>query len=486
MDLTKRFVIEFVLNTTPYQESILDKRFSIARKLYNITLNGIKKRVKEMKKTRRYRDAINNRDENNKLTIEAKDELKRLYKEYRLSKSEFEKDLKKHRKFYQMHIDSQAGQQIADRIWGAFEKVEFGDGEDMHFKRNRDIKTLQGKCNATGITFKNGIVKWNKLLMPVVVETNYEKDALANNEISYCMVKRRTLKNKIRYYAKMVFKGEPPVKYNKYTGEVKTKLGQGRVGLDIGTSTIAISSNNVVNLKELAPSVGKFAAERRRVQRAMDRSKRATNPNNFNADGTVKTGAKNWNYSKRYKKLQHRLRYLYSKETNVRDYEHHLLKKYILSLGDEFYIETMNFDKLKERKKEDEFTKIGRPKKKKRFGKTIGDRAPAKLMTLLDLTLKLENKELIKINTYEARASQFNHIDLTYKKKKLSQRWNTIDGYKVQRDMYSAFLIQHINDDLSSFNLQECRKDFKNFLRLHELAFVTTIDLNRFYKLRVL
>ena len=45
-------------------------------------------------------------------------------------------------------------------------------------------------------------------------------------------------------------------------------------------------------------------------------------------------------------------------------------------------------------------------------------------------------EELIEINTFEAKASQFNHFDKTYTKKSLSQRWNDFNGRKVQRDMY--------------------------------------------------
>ena len=78
-------------------------------------------------------------------------------------------------------------------------------------------------------------------------------------------------------------------------------------------------------------------------------------------------------------------------------------------------------------------------------------------------------EELIEINTFEAKASQFNHLDKTYAKKSLSQRWNNFDGIKVQRDMYSAFLIMNIADDLKSFDIDKCNERFDNFYRLHNL-----------------
>ena len=73
------------------------------------------------------------------------------------------------------------------------------------------------------------------------------------------------------------------------------------------------------------------------------------------------------------------------------------------------------------------------------------------------------------VNTYEAKASQFNHFDGTYTKKSLSQRWNDFNGIKIQRDMYSAFLIMNINDDLKSFDIDKCNERFENFYRLHNL-----------------
>lgn len=36
----------------------------------------------------------------------------------------------------------------------------------------------------------------------------------------------------------------------------------------------------------------------------MDRSRRATNPQNYNDNGTIKKGKKTWNYSNHYKKLK--------------------------------------------------------------------------------------------------------------------------------------------------------------------------------------
>jgi hypothetical protein len=53
-------------------------------------------------------------------------------------------------------------------------------------------------------------------------------------------------------------------------------------------------------------------------------------------------------------------------------------------------------------------------------------------------------------------------------RKSLSQRWNDFNGIKIQRDMYSAFLIMNISNDLESFDIDKCNNRFDNFKKLHD------------------
>ena len=204
----------------------------------------------------------------------------------------------------------------------------------------------------------------------------------------------------------------------------------------------------------------------------MDRSRRATNPNNYNEDGTIKKqGNKKviWNKSNHYKKYQNELKELYRKQADIRKYQHECLANYIISLGYKVYVENMNFAGLQKRVKNTEKNDKGKFKRKKRFGKSLANKAPSMLLTIIGRKLKYFGEELIEINTYEAKASQFNHFDETYTKKSLSQRWNDFDGIKIQRDMYSAFLIMNIAEDLKSFNIDKCNERFDKFYELHNL-----------------
>ena len=204
----------------------------------------------------------------------------------------------------------------------------------------------------------------------------------------------------------------------------------------------------------------------------MDRSRRVTNPENYNEDGTIKKqGSKKivWNKSNHYVKYQNELKVLCRKQADIRKYQHECLANYIVSLGNKVYVEKMNFSGLQKRAKNTEKNEKGRFKRKKRFGKSLANKAPSMLLSIIDRKLKYFGEELIEINTFEAKASQFNHFDGTYTKKSLSQRWNDFNGIKIQRDIYSAFLIMNISDDLKNFNINKCNERFNDFYRLHNL-----------------
>ena len=84
-------------------------------------------------------------------------------------------------------------------------------------------------------------------------------------------------------------------------------------------------------------------------------------------------------------------------------------------------------------------------------------------LTILDNKLKWNEKQLIKIDTWNVKASQYNHFDNNYVKKELGERWNDFGEFKIQRDLYSAFLIMNVKDSLKEVDREKCFKEFDNF-----------------------
>lgn len=467
------FIVQFLLKTEKYQEDILDKRFEIGREIYNSLVNVTQKRYKEMIKTKNYRNLMSKLSGDKKKDRFIWKQLNDIRKQYGMSEYSFYNDVTKIRHHFSDNIDSSTAQKIAKNLWRAYDRFFYGNGEKIRYKKYGSFNSLEGKSNDTGIRFREDTICWNELKIPVVIDYNnyYECQALEAN-IAYCRIIRKYVRNKYKYYVQIVFKGNPPVKVDMKTDEIKHSIGQGDVGIDIGVSTIAYSSNADVKILELADKVQDIENEKRRLLRKMDRSLRATNPDNYNENDTIKKqGCKKvvWNKSNHYIKYQNRLKELYRKQADVRKYQHECLANQIVSLGNNIYVETMNFSGLAKKSTKTEQNDKGRYKRKKRFGKSIANRAPAMLLEIIDRKLSYYGKHLIKIDTWSAKASQFNHFDGTYKKKSLSQRWNDFNGIKVQRDMYSAFLIMNIASDLKSFDIDKCNERFDNFYRLHNL-----------------
>ena len=130
-------------------------------------------------------------------------------------------------------------------------------------------------------------------------------------------------------------------------------------------------------------------------------------------------------------------------------------------------MEKMTFSGLARRSAKTETDKNGRYKKKSRYGKSIGNRAPAKFLEILNRKLSYEENEIHQVNTQTFRASQYNHVTDDYIKKKLSQRGQQINGIWIQRDLYSAFLLMNAAKDLSHADRERCFATYENFVRNH-------------------
>lgn len=329
-------------------------------------------------------------------------------------------------------------------------------------------------------------IVYGKHEFPVVVRNpntqtgRYQQEALKCG-VKYCRITRKWVRNKWKYYAQLVLEGYPPVKCDS-NGVMRHPVNQGRVGLDIGTQTLAISSNDICDLRVLAPSARAQAKslvnEITCTMRAMDRSRRATNPKYYNPDGTIKRlkrqhGQKQkrkWKYSKRYYRLRAKLRNLYRKLADIRKMEHNILANELLQHGNEFVVEDMNYKALQKRSKETKVNpKTGRAHTKKRFGKSLSRCAPAKFITILTNKAVRNGGSVIKVDTFETKASQFDHTDESYTKKRLSERMAHLSsGEVVQRDLYSAFLLAHINTETLKYDTEALNSAFPAFLKMHE------------------
>lgn len=466
MNILSNYVLTLELNAEDYQKSILDKRFDIARFIYNACLGELYKRYNHMTQSKVHQQIIKlkkGKDRNKQFS--------EINKKHGLTEYSLHTYVKAMQRHFKDNIDSFTAQKIATRCFKAFQLLMFHKSKKVCFKRFGELNSLEGKSNKTGIRFKENQLSWNGLILPVVIK---EKDEYAQmallSKIKYSRILRKLIRGKYKYYIQLTLDGVPPVKINKKTGEIKNHIGRGTVGLDIGIQTIAISSEKEVTLLELAPEVNNIEIGKKILLRKLDRQLRANNPNKFNINGTIKkANGEKWIRSNNYIKTLNQLKELQRKQADIRKQSHHRLCNYILSLGDKVLVEKMSFKGLQSKAKETTVNKRGKYNSKKRFGKSLANKAPSMLLTLLDNKLKHHGEELLKINTQKVKASQYNHLEDKYIKKNLSERWNNFDGYKIQRDLYSAFIIQNvIGKNLDTINKLNMSKTFEQFKIMHD------------------
>ena len=503
---TNTCVLSLPLIVERWQEDKLNKRLEIARKIQNSLIRFELKKLKRLEFSYEHKEVQAQikalYDAGKKDTSELKDLFKKrdkLRSNAGFTEFQFQRDVQLFYKYFSDNIGSGvASQGIALDVWAAFDKYFHGNGEIVHFKRKDSVNSVKGgNCSAPDsggkeIMFKGNYVAWKELKLRVKMDPNnhYEQEMLLNR-IKYCRIIRKRGKNKWRWYVQLSLEGTPAIKCNQETGELLHPIGTGAVGIDIGPSVIAYSSDTEAALTGLANKVEDIEREKTIIQRRMDRSRRAMNPSNYNEDGTIKRGVKlTRNESSRYKKDKARLAYLMAHQAEIRKIQHNELANHLISLGDQFFVEDMDWAGLAHRaKKTEKSEKTGKYKRKKRFGKSIGNRAPAMLISMLDLKLTTRGMPGVQKVPTSMCASQFNHITGECVKKSLSQRWNYMpDGKKIQRDLYSAFLLQHLEETgeeavvrskskkkkksakTYAYNREALNNAYDSFVRLHDIA----------------
>lgn len=486
------YILNLKIKTNKQQKAILNKRMEIGRNIYNACLGQALKRYRTMSESKKYRKlkkelkVVNRKfhgstSRKNQLVYKKErdalyKELNNIYKEYKLDNYGIVNTITPIYKPFNKNIDNKTAQAIGDRVYKAI--CDLLNGDNVYFKKYGEFNSLEGKWNKSGLKYKNETktIEWNKLSLPVIVKKNdiYAHVAL-EDRVKYVRIVRKMIRGKYKFHAQLVMEGIPPKKYDKETGEIKQQRNEGVVGLDIGTQTLAVCSHSDVKLLELAPNVNNIEREKRILQKKLDRQKRANNPDNFNENGTVKKGIRNngklekltWIKSNKYIKTQLQLKELHRKQADIRKQDHEKMANYILSLGNVIMVEDMNYKALQARSKNTTINeKTGKFNKKKRFGKSLANKAPSMFLTILDRKLNYQGMELLKVNTRTVKASQYNHFTNTYNKKELKDRWN--EEIDIQRDLYSAFLIMNVNEKLDEVDRGLCFANYDRFKELHD------------------
>ncbi|AOU98283.1 hypothetical protein BI364_10200 [Acidihalobacter yilgarnensis] len=329
------------------------------------------------------------------------------------------------------HLDAHATRKIGTRAFKAAQRYQFRTGGRPRFKPKwKSLASMEGKSNATGLRWRNDHLEWNGLKLKAIYDckdTHGVQAFALQNSVKYCRLVRRILNGKTRWFVQLILAGVPKWKDKK-------TVRPGKSAIDIGPSTIAAVSDTDAFLTQFCANVPNLQKAIRRIQRAMDRSKRGSNPDNYNKDGTIKKSANGrrlqWVFTNGYLRLRAQRRELHRLLAAYRRSEHGRLANHVIALGDTVMAEKLSYKAFQ-----------------RMFGKSVRDRAPGEFMEHLRRKAASAGGEIIEFPTRTTKLSQSCQCG-TVVKKPLSKRWHDCAcGVRAQRDLYSAYLALHVLED---------------------------------------
>ena len=436
---TPTFLLELPLSADPGQGRRLRARFEAARCLYNALLGEATSRLRRMRADPRWQEARAIPRTHKQKRSAAFALLRHAYGFSAYALHAVAKDA--NCTWIADHLDAVTAQTLATRAYLAANRVCLVKARRVRFhSRGRGLDSLEGKRNNTGLRFvlqpphegNQGWLLWGKDRIPALVDWS---DPVIKHGLSHRIKYARLLRRKAsspkaqgadaqvyRYYVQLVLEGLP---YQK----PKNKQGAGVVGLDLGPSTLAVAPRQgEARLLPLCEELRPDARKKRRLERKLDRQRRANNPHNYDKQGRVKRRGKGlltWKNSQGYLTTRRRLAHQERKLAAHRKSLHGRLVNEIVCTGNNIRIEKISYQGWQ-----------------KLFGRSVGLHAPGMLIDHLRRTVAKTGGTLHEVPTRTTKLSQYCHGCRTYATKPLSQRWHqcACGVGPVQRDLYSAFL----------------------------------------------
>ena len=397
---TDSFILELPLKVSQDQNRILLARLELARRLYNAVLGESLKRLRLMRESKKWQKARFIGDKR-----ERSFRLHDLCREFAFTSESFSAfgTACKNNGGWNIHLGAHETQRISERAYAAVRMYSFGKRGRPRFKgKNRPLRSVEAKTNVAGIRWKKerGIVEWKGLVLHAMLSPkgrDFWQEEVLSRETKYCRIVWRSLNDERRWYIQLIQEGMPPGKETNSAGII---------GLDIGPSTVAMVGEDVADLVKFCPTIEQPWKEMRRLQRKVDRSRRATNPDCFNQDGTWKKGKRQTVFSKSYKNTRSRIAETERKLASERKRSHGELANAILSHGNIIQIEKLSYKSFQ-----------------KLYGRSVKLKAPSMFINLLARKAESAGGALKELNTKES-----NSLNTTMQPERLRKNLSLRDG----------------------------------------------------------
>ena len=416
---TKSFIISLPIITGDQDRRRLCKSFSFGCNLQNAVMGGGWDRVLQMRATAEWQ-ATRAMPKGRERTKAFRD----LRVRFRLSEYDFHADVAKHRKAsgrgHLLGINE--CQKLASRAWISVERHLYNGGSPRFISSRRGLHSIEGKTNRTGIIWKadQQCVTVCKRVYRVRVDKRDDwltralqdpTDPKKPRKVKYCRIVREMRKGKERFFLQLVAEGTSPLKHAYAGKDLHMAIDPG-----LGSLTYATEDGTIAKV-QIAPSADTDRRAIRRIQRAMERSRRTTNPDNYEAVDVVRHGKKKksfkvksgrlqWRFSKRYESLRAELAEIFRLSAATRKREHGEVCNWLLGHAGHIIVEDNSYKAFQ----------------RGRFGKTIGRHAPAALYA--QLTNKAESAGLLVevVSPKKLKPTQHNLLTGQFVKHELWER----------------------------------------------------------------
>ena len=467
------------LRTEPWQEDFLDRKMRQLNKMYNVAVkyhkpildalqadeefDTVKKRYLKLAKVRPPKQPF----EDKKLEREYQG-LKRLVnatlKACGFTKSQLEAYMIRLKNRAYQGMGSDITQRLAERLLQAIEKVIWGTGRSIHYRKAWGTNSFCEKRNDTGIILKMDdthahdvirVMGQSIPIKPVRPSDDFMRIVLETGTVRYSRITREPFGERYHYFVQTVM----AVPFYPCT----KPMGTGDGFVDPGMSIMAVDSDDYSEIFILADGKESYEAAIADAQRDYDRKCRANNPDNYNPDGTVRRDTrsfrKEWHHSSNMRRSVMRLKSAYRKKASFVRNSHGRQKNLFLAHVSRVGYEDMSYRGLAKKAKRDA---TNPNKRRKRFGGSVSRNAPASWLSGLASSLVLRGQEVVVVDTFKTRLSQLDHVSGGFVRCPLSVRVKVVGGNRVQRDLYSAFLGRHTLSGVT--DLVGCVSDFGSFL----------------------
>jgi hypothetical protein len=443
---TPTFLLELPLQVSAGQASRLRAHLEAGRQFYNAVLSVGLKRLRAMRADPGWQQA---RAIPHARKQERKAAFAHLREQYGFSEYALHEAGKALRvSWLADHLDAVLAQTLASRAYHALNRVCLGKARRVRFRsRGRGLSSIENKRNDTGLRFElqnpadgnQGVLVWKDDHLLALIDW---RDPVVKHGLDHRIKYARLLQRKAsspqaqgadcqgyRYSVQLALEGVPHHK-------PKHTVGTDTIGADLGPASLAlVPREGEASLSVLCEELVPDEKQIRRLQRKMDRQRRAANPGNYDAHGRIRKAGKQklvWKQSKSYQQTRRRKAEKERKLAAHRKSLHGRKVHEIVAVGNAIILEKLSYKAWQ-----------------KQYGKSVGLRAPGMFVEQLRRTVASTGGTLLEVPTRKAKLSQFCHGCGRYGKKPLSQRWHhcACGVGPVQRDLYSAFLASTLDQD---------------------------------------